>query len=652
MNIFNLARINSAVSDRYPVIKDVLDNGVPKTKRSLVSKILNAITGTGGAVEEWTLGIDTSHWNGAMNWSVAKNKGVKWMIGKVSDVGSVTHKPFYDAAVNDNYFGAKEAGVLTGGYCWLDPGFDPIMQAEYFLEWHRTHPIDLPPAVDFEDGNFTNGNDFLYKLQKWLEIVELETQRKPIIYTAEWFMSKFDRSKTSWMGEYSPWIAQYIQRTHPSAVPREWNDWKIWQYNSIGHYPYFNWAERNIARGREWGSSSGSLDMNWFKGTMEDLLAFCNMEEEPTPPEEEILFEAVCKTNVLNVRKGPSKTYSVVGYLYNGNRVNVYEEQNGWYRIQPNKWVSATYMERIGEPPVVIPPPSVPGVLFYPVNEGEHYITQYFGERPNIYVTSRGHNGVDFGTIVGSNVYAMQDGVVIFSEDVKQKVNYGRHIRIQHENGVSIYGHLSRRYVEVGETVHAKQLIGLTGGAVDDPYSGYSTGPHLHAEFRMNNPADAPQIPGGFVYGAIDLMKEFASHSYDGNDPEVLFQAQCLVTELNTRYGASIHSYRNGKIPYGKVVTVYEEKDGWYKISPKAMVWCSANPIYMQRLNHTPPEGVLFQAKCTANSLYKRAGAGTEYPTIGYLVKNDIVDVFEINGIWYRIGDAWVSSNYMERIQN
>jgi murein DD-endopeptidase MepM/ murein hydrolase activator NlpD len=58
---------------------------------------------------------------------------------------------------------------------------------------------------------------------------------------------------------------------------------------------------------------------------------------------------------------------------------------------------------------------------------------------------------------------------------------YGWAVEIQHAEGWStIYGHLSRYLVDVGDRVKRGQIIGLSGN------SGNSTGPHVHYEIRLN----------------------------------------------------------------------------------------------------------------------------------------------------------------------
>ena len=46
----------------------------------------------------------------------------------------------------------------------------------------------------------------------------------------------------------------------------------------------------------------------------------------------------------LNVRSGPSTNYRVVGSLYDGDLVNVYDEENGFYCIGDNEWACSDYI--------------------------------------------------------------------------------------------------------------------------------------------------------------------------------------------------------------------------------------------------------------------------------------------------------------------
>jgi len=88
------------------------------------------------------------------------------------------------------------------------------------------------------------------------------------------------------------------------------------------------------------------------------------------------------------------------------------------------------------------------------------------------------HTGVDIGVWYRTEVHATQDGTVIAAGWQR---GYGWTVEITHTMGFStLYAHLSRYLVDVGDEVKAGDVIGLSGG------SGNVTGPHLHYEIRLN----------------------------------------------------------------------------------------------------------------------------------------------------------------------
>lgn len=121
--------------------------------------------------------------------------------------------------------------------------------------------------------------------------------------------------------------------------------------------------------------------------------------------------------------------------------------------------------------------------LLYPIDK--IYITQKFGERPDVYKQFGllGHNGIDFRTrFVDSPlgkryVTASAAGII---ETIRWDIRgYGVHIRQRTDDGsLLIYGHLLKPYVQKGDKVWEGKRIGLTDN------TGFSSGPHLHFEFR------------------------------------------------------------------------------------------------------------------------------------------------------------------------
>jgi murein DD-endopeptidase MepM/ murein hydrolase activator NlpD len=125
--------------------------------------------------------------------------------------------------------------------------------------------------------------------------------------------------------------------------------------------------------------------------------------------------------------------------------------------------------------------PTGKGVLAAPVPGG---MTSSFGPRKHpIFGTTRNHTGVDFSATGGTPVKAAADGVVFVAGE---RGGYGNTVIIDHGNTLAtLYGHLSRIAVAEGAKVVRGQVIGYAGS------TGYSTGPHLHFEVRVNgNPVD------------------------------------------------------------------------------------------------------------------------------------------------------------------
>lgn len=88
---------------------------------------------------------------------------------------------------------------------------------------------------------------------------------------------------------------------------------------------------------------------------------------------------------------------------------------------------------------------------------------------------NRAHLGTDYGAPIGTPVQAIGNGRVIFAG---YSGGSGNLIRIQHSNGYeTMYLHLSRILVHVGQHLEAGERIGLVG------MTGLATGPHL--DFRI-----------------------------------------------------------------------------------------------------------------------------------------------------------------------
>jgi murein DD-endopeptidase MepM/ murein hydrolase activator NlpD len=135
-----------------------------------------------------------------------------------------------------------------------------------------------------------------------------------------------------------------------------------------------------------------------------------------------------------------------------------------------------------GSPPSSGAAPSAPSSsgLIWPVSGP---ITSPFGMRWGSL-----HPGIDIGAGMGTPIKAAASGRVIVAA---YSGGYGNLVVIDHGNGLATaYAHQSQIAVSVGQQVAQGQVIGYVGS------TGFSTGPHLHFEVRVNG---SPVDPMGYL---------------------------------------------------------------------------------------------------------------------------------------------------------
>ena len=119
---------------------------------------------------------------------------------------------------------------------------------------------------------------------------------------------------------------------------------------------------------------------------------------------------------------------------------------------------------------------------------GTNYnVNQYF---------SSSHGGMDFGVYWGNAILASTSGKVVYAYnngDISQtsgdlRWTYGTFVVIETFDGKyrTYYAHMSRKAVNVGDTVTQGQVVGYAGntGRVVSSSTGPYAGTHLHFEVR------------------------------------------------------------------------------------------------------------------------------------------------------------------------
>lgn len=128
----------------------------------------------------------------------------------------------------------------------------------------------------------------------------------------------------------------------------------------------------------------------------------------------------------------------------------------------------------------------------------------------------KAHKGIDYAASTGTPIRAVADGVIDFAGN---SGGYGNQVVLKHWSKYSTaYAHMSRIApgVRKGAKVSQGQVIGYVGS------TGWSTGPHLHYEFRVAGQAQDPN--------------KFKSLAQQPLTPAELTRFRMAAAEMNHRF--------------------------------------------------------------------------------------------------------------------
>ncbi len=114
----------------------------------------------------------------------------------------------------------------------------------------------------------------------------------------------------------------------------------------------------------------------------------------------------------------------------------------------------------------------------FPLKDVSYELSSKFGLRFNPFKKKQEfHKGIDIKVPSNTSLYAPMDGKIVF---VGNKKGYGKTIVIRKKEEIFLFAHLSEILVKVNDSITKGQIIGKTGN------TGFSTGPHLHLEYKKN----------------------------------------------------------------------------------------------------------------------------------------------------------------------
>ncbi len=283
-------------------------------------------------------GIDVSKWQGKIDWQAVASDDIDFAIIRIGYRGE-NGVIYRDANADYNIQQAQKAGLLVGVYFFSTAVStdEAREEAAFVAEAIKGYKISYPVAYDCE--GFLVNTSRMYGLTAAARTNNALAFLKSITeagYEGMFYGSKFDLEGSGvWdvaqiESSYKMWVAHYPTTTYPQVQkPQYQGRCDMWQYTNRGSV----------------SGVEGNCDMivSYFVADEKSAVDKNAAPQTATAPktQEELLYEEVndqvTAKQEVNLRKGPSTKYDVVGVLYSGEfltRTGI--GKNGWSKLSYN----------------------------------------------------------------------------------------------------------------------------------------------------------------------------------------------------------------------------------------------------------------------------------------------------------------------------
>lgn len=203
------------------------------------------------------MGIDVSFWQDEVNWPLVKAAGMEFTMIRLAYRGSTEGVIEEDSWARTNYRGAKDAGMLVGGYFFsqaLTPE-EAIEEADFVLAMAEEMVFDMPIVFDWE--------------QTWGRTSGMDP--RTLTECAKAFCQRIEEGGLEAMVYFG------VYQAHYGLYVEELTDYKFWlaMYDSEMDFPY----KVDMWQYTDSGSVPG------IYGAV-DLNIYFEYDEEETPADE------------------------------------------------------------------------------------------------------------------------------------------------------------------------------------------------------------------------------------------------------------------------------------------------------------------------------------------------------------------------------
>jgi lysozyme len=212
------------------------------------------------------LGIDVSHYNGAVDWFAVAASEVRFAFAKATEGASLV-----DAQFASNWKGMGDAGLLRGAYHFARPGGDPDVQAAHFAATVGPRSFNtLPPVLDLETDGGLPPDQVVQWTLAFVSRAEALFGQPLIVYTGGlWRRTLGDPDVPSLRSRWL-WTARY--GSSEPVVPRTWQRWDFWQF-----------TDGDSGQVQRIPGVAGPCDCDRFRGDLAELTALTRQSAARAP---------------------------------------------------------------------------------------------------------------------------------------------------------------------------------------------------------------------------------------------------------------------------------------------------------------------------------------------------------------------------------
>ena len=346
----------------------------------------------------------------------------------------------------------------------------------------------------------------------------------------------------------------------------------------------------------------------------------------------------------LNVRSGPSTSYTVVTTVKKNDKVNILQSSNGWYKIETSSgkqgWVSSSYISASNSN----------------TNNSTNNNTQ-----SNIAIVNT--DGLNFRNGAGTSYSIIK--VLNKGEKVEVISESNGWSKVKHDSRL---GYVASQYIDKATTNYTIKEVNTDGLNVrTGPSTSYATIGKLNKGTRVEVISESAgwskiNYNNKTAYVSSGYLKAVSTSTPDTKPEDTTQQYKEIkvvnTDGLNVRKGPSTSYESIGKIDKGTSVEVISESDGWSKINYKNTTAYVATRYLDKKSTNTEDTTQQYKEIKVVNTdgLNVRKGPSTSYESIGNIDKGTSVEVISESDGWSKINykntTAYVATRYLDKISS